>query len=316
MSILSNLARNRSAQITLLIAVMGLIIYAVGAPQIPALADDVSANLANEYAQMPLSIILVGIVYLMTRRRPLIDFAARSPARNVALMEVIGLIIYGVVAIFSLAAFGITYHPPDVFELGVGFNGTRLTLWAMVNFVVYGAIPYLFFRWRGSSNVDLGLAGNNWRRDVWLIVVIGGVDLILALQFTGFLSLTPSQMVTAVPLAFILYTLGAGIPVVIMVQAIFTPRILRLTNSTITTTIFVAFAYAFFSASDAGIAFESAGHAFYALLYAIVHNIGPGLIKAILTVRTGNSWLHMFAYHVLSFHAFADAVTVAFVFGL
>lgn len=316
MSIVTNVARNRSAQITLLIAVLGLFIYAIGAPQIPALADEISANLANEYAQMPLSIILVVIVYLMTRYRAVPDLAARSPERNVALMEVVGLIIYGAVAIFGLAALGITYHPPDVFEPGVEFSSTRLITWAIVNLVVYGAIPYAYFRWRGSSDVSLGLAGNNWRRDVWLIVVIGGVDLILALQFSDFLSLTPSQMATSVPLAFILYTLGAGIPVVIMVQAIFTPRIMRLTNSTITTTIFVAFAYAFFSASDAGIAYESGGHAFYALLYAVVHNIGPGLIKAILTVRTGNSWLHMYAYHVLSFHAFVDAVTVTFLFGL
>ncbi|MEM7124720.1 MAG: hypothetical protein AAF702_00245 [Chloroflexota bacterium] len=316
MSALTNLARDRSAQFTLLIAVAGLIIYGFGAPQIPALTAEVSANLANEYAQMPLSLILLAIVYLMTRNRPPIDFVARSPEHRTALVEVIGLIVYGVVAIFGLAALGITYHPPDVFEPGIDFSGTRLMTWAIINFVIYGAIPYLFFRWRGSSNVDLGLAGNNWVKDIWLILVIGGVDLILALQFTDFLTLTPGQMVTSVPLAFILYTLGAGVPVVIMVQAIFTPRLMRLTNSTITTTIYVAFAYALFSASDAGIVFESGGHAFYALLYAIVHNIGPGLIKAILTVRTGNSWLHMFAYHVLSFHAFADAVTVAFLFGL
>lgn len=316
MSELMNVTRNRSAQVTLLIAVLGLIIYAIGGPQIPALADLVPDQLNNEFQQMPFSVAIVAVIYLITRNRSLPDLAARSPERARAIQDLIIFGMYYVVIILVMASFGITYHPPDIFAEGVNFGPNGMVNWAMLNLTVYGLIPYAFFRWRGSSNADLGLAGNNWYLDIWPLLVVGGIDAVIAITTSGFLSLSSSQMVSAVPLSAILYGLGAGIPVVIMTQAIVAPRAMKLTGSATTTVIILTFVYAFFSASDGGVVFESGGHAFFTILYWVVHNIGPGLIKAMLTVRTGNSWLHMYAYHVMSFHIWADAPTVAFLFGL
>ncbi|MEM7332520.1 MAG: hypothetical protein AAF490_10540 [Chloroflexota bacterium] len=308
--------RNRSVQIAIAFTVLGLTIYGLGGPQIPAIAEMVPEQISGEFVLMPQFLVLSLIIYLITRNRTLPDFVARSPARDKAVQDLVIFGLYYFVAIIGLASFGITYHPPDLLAEGVNFGAQDMINWMTINFIFYGAIPYLFFRWRGSSNIDLGLAGNNWSLDIWPLLAIGGIDAFFAITTRGFLSLTPSQMVSAVPLTLIMYGLGAGIPIVIMTQAIVAPRIMMLTNSPITTVIVLTFTYAMFSSTDGGIVFESGGHAFYVILFWVTRNMGPGLVKAMLTVRTGNSWLHMIAFHVVSFHIWADAPTVAFLFGL
>ncbi|MEM7029119.1 MAG: hypothetical protein AAF629_05965 [Chloroflexota bacterium] len=311
-----NVGRNRSVQVAIAFFALGLTVYGLGAPQIPVLAEMVPEQISEELAMIPQFLALALIVYLVTRTRPLPDFIARSPERGRAIQDLIIFAVYYFAAIVGLASFGITYHPPDVFAEGVSFTANNMVNWAIINLTFYGIIPYLFFRWRGSSNVDLGLAGNNWALDIWPLLVIGGIDAFFAITTRGFLTLTSSQMVSAVPLTFLLYGLGAGIPIVIMTQAIVAPRIMKLTNSPITTVVVLTFTYAVFSSTDGGVVFDSGGHAFYVILFWVTRNVGPGLVKAMLTVRTGNSWLHMLAFHVMSFHIWADAPTVAFLFGL
>jgi hypothetical protein len=41
--------------------------------------------------------------------------------------------------------------------------------------------------------------------------------------------------------------------------------------------------------------------AFLLLTYA-----GPGMIKTLLTLRTGNAWVHVWAYHALVPHTLID----------
>ena len=316
MHIANTLIRHKSVQLTLLVAILGLSTYAFAAPTIPALATVAAQNIQTELFQIPVFLGLAALAYFVTRKRELPNLADRAPTRAVAKTEVIGLIIYAIVAVIGLASLGYTYHPPDVFAAGATFNATNMIIWALLNVSVYVAIPYLYFRWRGTTNAQLGLANNNWRKDVWVILAVGGLDFLMSLGYSGFLALTPTQMVRAAPLTLVLYTFGAGLPIVIMTQAILAPRIMRLTNSYIATTVALTFAYAFFSLTDAGISFEGGlSHALLAMLLILVHNLGPGLIKATITVRTGNAWLHMLAYHVLSFHVIVDSPIVAFLFG-
>ncbi|MEM7115301.1 MAG: hypothetical protein AAF614_22865 [Chloroflexota bacterium] len=311
-----NVGRNRSVQLALAFVIIGLTVYGLGGPQIPAIAEMVPEQIRDEFTLMPQFLALTLIIYLITRNRPLPNFIARSPERDRAIQDLIIFGVYYFAAIVGLASFGITYHPPDVFAGDSSFGAQEMINWMTINFIFYGIIPYLFFRWRGSSNADLGLAGNNWTLDIWPLIAIGSIDAFFAITTRGFLSLTPSQMASAVPLTLIMYGLGAGIPIVIMTQAIVAPRIMKLTNSPITTVIVLTFTYAMFSSTDGGVVFESGGHAFYVILFWVTRNIGPGLVKAMLTIRTGNSWLHMIAFHVVSFHMWADAPTVAFLFGL
>ncbi|MEM8859547.1 MAG: hypothetical protein AAGD96_14555 [Chloroflexota bacterium] len=311
-----NVAQNRSVQIGIAFVALGLTIYGLGGPSIPAIAEMVPEQVRDEFTLMPIFLALALIIYLITRKRTLPELAARSPERSRAIQDLVIFGVYYFAAIIGLASFGITYHPPDIFAEGVNFTPNNMINWATINLIFYGIIPYLFFRWRGSSNQDLGLAGNNWRSDIWLLLAIGGIDAYSAITTRGFLALDSSQMLSAVPLTAILYGFGAGIPIVIMTQAIVAPRIMKLTNSHITTVIVLTFTYAIFSSTDGGIVFDSGGHAFYVILFWITRNMGPGLVKAMLTVRTGNSWLHMYEFHVMSFHIWADASTVAFVFGL
>jgi hypothetical protein len=33
---------------------------------------------------------------------------------------------------------------------------------------------------------------------------------------------------------------------------------------------------------------------------------GPGMVKAVLTLRTGNAWVHVWAYHAIAPHTLVD----------
>lgn len=176
--------------------------------------------------------------------------------------------------------------------------------------------PYLWLRSRGSTDTDLGLRGNKWRLDWKLVAVVGGIDLILAIAFSDYLDLDPDQMVLATLLTFLLFGLGAGIPVVMLTQAVVAPRVYAITGSHISAGVACVIAYASFSSTDQGLVYDGAGHAILSFLFITVANFGLGLVKGMLTVRTGNVWLHFIAYHVVSFHIWADAPLVARVFEL
>ena len=43
---------------------------------------------------------------------------------------------------------------------------------------------------------------------------------------------------------------------------------------------------------------------------------GPGLIKSYLTLRTGNAWVHLWAYHAIAPHVISDTPVVVKIFGI
>ena len=43
---------------------------------------------------------------------------------------------------------------------------------------------------------------------------------------------------------------------------------------------------------------------------------GPGIIKSVLTLRTGNAWVHLWAYHAISPHVTVDTPNIVNVFKL
>ena len=45
-------------------------------------------------------------------------------------------------------------------------------------------------------------------------------------------------------------------------------------------------------------------------------SIGPGMVKAALTLRTGNAWVHVWAYHAITPHVLADTPTIVKIFRL
>ncbi|MEM9203136.1 MAG: hypothetical protein AAGC53_15875 [Actinomycetota bacterium] len=304
---------NGPVKLAVATVVVGYAIYAVVAPQVDALEGTVGESFVEEFTRIPAFVILAWMIFALTRTRALPNFAERAPDTERARFELLVVIAYAAAAMVVLGFLGITYHPQ---ENDPALSRSDLVWWAIVNPIVYGLIPYLWLRARGNSDRDLGLRGNNWRLDWKVLVVIGGIDMVLAITLRDYLDLEPGQMVTGSLLTLLLYGLGAGIPVVVLTQAVIAPRVYALTGSYISAGVACTAAYALFSMTDQGLIYDSAGHAVMAFLFISVVNFGPGLVKAMLTIRTGNAWAHFLAYHVVSFHIWGDAALIVEVFEL
>ena len=43
---------------------------------------------------------------------------------------------------------------------------------------------------------------------------------------------------------------------------------------------------------------------------------GPGMIKSVITLRTGNAWVHAIGYHAIAPHVVVDAPLIVKAFGI
>lgn len=280
----------------------------------------VDANLA--LAEL---LLLTALAYWITRKRALPNLADRAPERSVAARETLLLLLYGAGGLglgFVLGRlFG--WHPFGL-HLAGSIYGTHEHVtpaesiaWAAYNLVVYAVLPLLFFRRRYSTEA-LNLRSNNRRADTLLIgvvLLIESVVQIIALDPEIF-DLTAGQFVLGVPVTFALYLAGAVLPAMIFIYAILVPRFLRLTGSTTTTVILGGLTYTALHVWDAWTVFDSLGNAALSVVFLLLTYFAPGMFKTVLTVRTGNAWVHVWAYHALAPHTLADTPHMVHVFRL
>lgn len=309
--------------ITLLVVVLG----GGGLPfQRPAVAGlSFAFQLGVAFLQLGFAVFLVGVTYLVTRRRLVPDIALRSPARSLALAETMGMVAYaaGAQALGYLigvvtGGYPISLHLPGTIY---GFYGTVKTsevfLWAVYNFAVYAAIPYLYFRRQGYTNEQLNLKSNNRRADLLLIGVIlalqGTFDLVLS---PGIFSLDARQLLIGAPAAFFIYFFGTSLPIMVFIYAILMPRYLRLTGSVAATVILGGLSYAAVHIFDSWAVFNSLPNAFLSLAFVTLQYFGPGMVKSFLTIRTANAWVHVWAYHAISPHVTIDTTNIVRIFGI
>jgi hypothetical protein len=267
--------------------------------------------------------LLTVLTYWMTRRRTVPDIAGRAPERAVAARETLFLLLYGAGGLglgFVLARLA-GWHPFALHLAGTIYgthehvSPAEAVAWAAYNLVVYAVVPLLLFRRRYSSEA-LNLRSSNRRADAILIgtiLVIESVVQIAALQ-PAILDLSARQLVLGMPLTFTLYLAGAVLPAMIFIYAILVPHFLRLTGSTATTVILGGLAYAGLHIWDAWTVFDSPGNAALSLVFLLLTYFAPGMFKTVLTVRTGNAWVHVWAYHALAPHTLADTPHLVHVF--
>jgi len=269
-------------------------------------------------------LFLIGITYLLTRRRPVPDLAARAPDRSTAKREVLALWSYAAIVVTVGQILG-----RQLFGEGIGlhlngslFGPTRVETpaevwtWAAYNFVLLAALPYLVFRRRGYSTEQLNLRSSNLKNDTIVILVVLALESALELSASGFFGLTAHQMAVGAVLSFVVHLLGTGLPVMIFIYSILMPRYARLSGSTATTVLLGALSYAALHIFEYWTVYDSPRHALLSLIFALTTFIGPGLIKSYLTVRTGNAWVHLWAYHAIAPHVTSDTTVVVRIFGV
>jgi hypothetical protein len=159
---------------------------------------------------------------------------------------------------------------------------------------------------------------NNRRADtvlIGVILLIESVVQVIALD-PEIVDLTAGQLVLGVPITFALYLIGAVLPAMIFIYAILVPRFLRLTGSTATTVILGGLTYTALHVWDAWTVFDSPGNTALSVVFLLLTYFAPGMFKTVLTVRTGNAWVHVWAYHALAPHTLVDTPHMVHVFRL
>lgn len=102
----------------------------------------------------------------------------------------------------------------------------------------------------------------------------------------------------------------------VFVYAILVPRYLRLTGSTASTVILGGLTYVLLHIWDAWTVFTSPGNAVLSVIFLTFTYFGPGMIKTFLTIRTGNAWVHVWAYHAFAPHTLSETTHMVKVFGI
>ena len=268
---------------------------------------------------------LMGVVYWLTRKRAIPDMAARAPARAVAARETFALLAYAAAGQVGGWIVGPSFgYRPFSFHIAGTVYGCstppvpgEFATWAIYNFLVFVVVPYFWFRRRYDAT-QLNLRSTNRRNDLLVIVVICLLDSLFELATLGasVFRLGPSQLLWGAPLTFIVFFICTVLPTMVLIYSILLPRYLKLTGSATTTVILGGLTYAAMHLVEGWSAFDSTRDTALSLIFVFLGYTGPGMVKSVITLRTGNAWVHTIAYHSIAPHVLIDTPLVVKAFGL
>jgi hypothetical protein len=269
--------------------------------------------------------VLMLLAYLLTRKRVIPDMAARAPERRVAGRETALVLAYAALAQVGgwIVGIALGYRPFSfhiagaVFGCSVTPGPAEVWIWALYNFVVFAVAPYLYFRRRYTSTA-LNLRSTNRRNDALLIIIVLAIESAFELSIfdQNILSLSPHQALLGAPLSFAVFFVGTVLPTMVLIYAILLPRYLKLTGSAISTVLLGGLTYAAMHIVEGWSAFDSPRDTALSLIFVLLTYFGPGMIKSVLTLRTGNAWVHALGYHAVAPHVIVDAPLVVKIFGI
>lgn len=287
----------------------------------PVLGDaSTLTQIINGWLNLLAAGVLIAITYLVTRRRAVPDVAARAPERAQAIREV-GLVV-GYVVVAQAAGFLLGHalgsHAISLHLPGTLFGSSNppstgwLFVWAAYNLTAYAVLPYLYFRWRGYSNEQLNLRSADRGADLKLILIILAIESLFELTVAGseLFALSGSQAIQAIAASFAVNFVGTVLPIAILIYGILLPRLHRITGSTPATVVLGGLSYAAVHLFDGWTNFSTFSAAVLSVIFLLLQYFGPGMIKTVLTLRTGNTWVHVWGYHAIAPHATIDAPAV------
>ncbi len=266
---------------------------------------------------------LMAVTVTLTRTRVIPDIAARAPDWPTAEREVAGLLAYAMLAQAGGwllgPAFGVrpfSFHlAGSLFGCSTLASPGEAWVWAVYNFVAFAVVPFVWFRRRYTPE-QLNLRSTDVRGDFRLIAVIMALE--TAWEFVGvntdIFHLGAPVLARALPLTFLLYAIGTVLPTMVLIQSILLPRYLKLTGSTVATVVLGGVTYAAMHLVEGWSLFDSPRDGALSLIFVFLTYTGPGMIKSVLTLRTGNAWVHAIGYHLVAPHVVIDTPMIAKVF--
>ena len=313
---LTNLYRQRAVQwFTALYLVAVGAIFIVGANGMPVqlAGDSPVANAIFFIVGMLVYLLHIVIIYTATRNRPLPDWSARAPERSVSIRQTVWLWLYALIVLIVLGGwFDIGLHlPGTIFTPDYALTPGSILIWVGVNFLFFAALPYLLFRRIGYSNEQLSLRSSNLRADLFLLAIVLVVESLM--EWFGipdgmrFFRLTGSQMAIGGTLTLLIHLIGTGLPIMIFIQSILIPRYYKISGSVAASVIAGGLSYATFHLFEFWTLYDgTAPTTILSLIFVYLQFTGAGMVKAMLTLRTGNAWIHVWGYHVIAPHVWTD----------
>ena len=268
---------------------------------------------------------LMGLVLLLTRRRLIPDMAARAPERGIAMREMVSVLTYAALGQVGgwIAGSALGYRPfsfhiaGSVFGCSATPKRAEVWIWAFYNFLVFAVVPYWYFR-RRYTNTQLNLRSSNRGNDALLIlaVLISEALFELAAFDKNIFRLSRHQVLIGAPLTFIIYFIGTVLPTMVLIYAILLPRYLKVTGSAISAVLLGGLTYAGMHIVEGWSVFNSPRDVALSLIFVLLQYFGPGMFKSVLTLRTGNAWVHALSYHAVAPHVIIDTPLMVKVFGI
>jgi len=270
-----------------------------------------------------LVVLMFGLVMLLTRKRPVPDLAERAPESSIARRETLAMWAY--VAVVMVAGRLIGQH---LFGEGIAMhlNGslvgatrvqppTEVYTWAAYNGILLALIPYLVFRMRGYSNQQLSLKSANLKSDLLVIIVVLAFSVGIDMMGPNIFQLTRHPQLVGGLMSFWFHLFGTDLPVMIVIYSILMPRYFKL-FSPMTAYLLGAVSYPTIHIFESGTRYDSITAAAMSLTFVYLLFIPAGLMKSFLTWRTGNAWVHVWAYHAISPHVTVDTRLIVSDFGI
>lgn len=259
--------------------------------------------------------VLMGIAFWLTRKREIPDIATRAPGRLQAARETGLLLGYAALAQIggwllgpALGYRAFSFHVAGtLFGCSVPPSLGEMWAWMSYNFLFFALLPFLWFRRRYSAR-QLNLISTNPSGDFRVIASILTIESVF--ELTGinadFFALSPRQMIVGGATTLFFYAFGTVIPTMILIYSILLPRYLTLTRSPVVTVILGGLTYAALHMVEGWSLFSSPRWGTLSILFVLLQYVGPGMIKSVLTLRTGNAWVHAIGYHLIAPHLLID----------
>ena len=96
----------------------------------------------------------------------------------------------------------------------------------------------------------------------------------------------------------------------IFIYCILLPRYLKLSGSVATTVILGGLTYAALHIFEYWTVYDTFTNSILSILFLFLQFTVPGMVKSYLTLRTGNAWVHVWAYHAISPHLTVDTPNI------
>jgi hypothetical protein len=326
---MATLLKSRSVQtaflLWLLLSISGILLSRGGIPlDIPALRrmPPISAILFSSIA-IAVLLIEMGIVLFLARGRPFPQLELRAPDRAIAKKETLSLWIYIALVMLAGRYLGLHYFGEGI---AMHLNGSvvgatriqsplEVCTWAAYNGILLALVPYVAFRRRGYSHQALNLKSANFKNDCLVISVVLLISCLLDLAGPNMFQLSPRQQFVGGLASFLLNMAGTDLPIMILLYGILLPRYVKLT-SPITGYLLGAASYPAMHLFESWTRYGTIASSAASVVFVFLTFFPPGLMKSFLTMRTGNAWVHLWAFHAISPHVTVDTRLIVDDFGI